>query len=179
MNFKKILITALALIMAFSLASCQLSEYIDEGPQTNAVSDTKDADTDATAANPDAKPEDYIPEGVDISYQMDYMSEDLTKYITLGQYKGFESEISTYAVDDEYLNERIEKLLEDNAVETKITDRKTAEGDKIYVDYVGTLDGVAFNGGSAQNVEISLTSNSGYIPGFTDGMYDASLFNAI
>ncbi|MBR3966713.1 MAG: trigger factor [Clostridia bacterium] len=172
MNLKKLLITALALIMAFSLASCQLSEYIDEGPQTNAVSDTKDADTDATAANPDAKPEDYIPEGVDISYQMDYMSEDLTKYITLGQYKGFESEIATYAVDDEYLNERIEKLLEDNAVETKITDRKTAEGDKIYVDYVGTLDGVAFNGGSAQNVEISLTSNSGYIPGFTDGMYD-------
>ncbi len=171
MNFKKITFIFLALILAFSFASCQLSEYIDKGLQTTDVTDTQGS-AESIVANKDAKPEDFVPEGVDINYQMDYMSEDLTKYVTLGKYKGFETEITTYKVDEAYLNERIEKLLEEKAVPSQITDRKTAEGDKIYVDYVGTLDGIAFEGGSAQNVEINLTANSGYIPGFTDGMYD-------
>ena len=170
MNFRKISIAILALIMALSFASCQLSEYIDEGKQTETADTEKNADI--VAQNPEAKPEDYIPEGVDINYQMDYMSEDLAKYITLGKYKGFESKVTTYTVNDEYLSERIDEILEGKAVSSRITDRKTAEGDKIYVDYSGTLDGVAFEGGTAQNVEISLTENNGYIPGFTDGMYD-------
>ena len=172
MNFRKILIAILALITALSFASCQLSEYIDEGKQT---ADTeKNADTNANTVTPNAnaKPEDYIPEGVDINYQMDYMNEDLTKYITLGKYKGFESEVATYTVNDEYLSKRISEILEDKAVPSKITDRKTAEGDTICVDYSGALDGVAFEGGTAKNVEISLTESNGYIPGFTDGMYD-------
>ncbi len=174
MNLKKLSIAILALILALSFASCQLSEYIDDGKQTAENDTEKTADTNAetVAQNKDAKPEDFVPEGVDINYQMDYMSEDLTKFLTLGQYKGFESEVATYTVNDEYLNDRIEEILKDKAVPSKITDRKTAEGDKIYVDYVGTLDGVAFQGGTAQNAEISLTANSGYIPGFTDGMYD-------
>ncbi len=175
MNIKKIALILLSLMLINSLASCQLSEYVDKGTNTADVSNTgSTADTSAESitVNADAKPEDYIPEGIDINYQMDYMSEDLTKYVTLGKYKGFEAEITTYTVDDEYLNSRIGELLEEKAVPSKITDRKTAEGDKIYVDYAGTLDGVAFEGGSAQNVEISLTESSGYIPGFTDGMYD-------
>jgi trigger factor len=170
MNFKKISTAILAVIMTLSFTSCQLSEYIDEGKQTAATDTENNADT--VTPNNDAKPEDFVPEGIDINYQMDYMSENLEKYITLGQYKGFESEVSTYAVNDEYVNERIDEILEEKAEPTKITDRKTAKGDIIYVDYVGTLDGVAFQGGTAENVEISLTENSGYIPGFTDGMYD-------
>ncbi len=174
MNFRKILLAILALIMALSFASCQLSEYIDDGKQTEEAGTEKATDTNADTPlqNADAKPEHFVPEGVDISYQMDYMSEDLTKYLTLGKYKGFESEVTTYSVNEEHLNKRIDEILEEKAVPSKITDRKTAEGDTIYVDYVGTLDGVAFEGGTAQNVEISLTENNGYIPGFTDGMYD-------
>lgn len=173
MNFRKIAVTLLAIVMALSFASCQLSEYIDEGTTQSAdTTNTVAADTGTVTANPDATAEDFVPEGVDINYQMDYMSEDLTKYITLGKYKGLESEVATYTVNDEYLEERISEILEDKAVPAKVTDRKTAEGDTIVVDYSGALDGVAFEGGTAQNVEISLTENNGYIPGFTDGMYD-------
>lgn len=169
MNFKKVILILLALVMTLSLASCQLSEYI--GKDTDAVTDKNNA-ADTSAETQAATLEDFIPEGVDINYTMDYMSEDLTKYLTLGEYKGLSTQITTYEITDEYIDEQIEKLLKAEAVPAQITDRKTAEGDTIYVDYVGTLDGVAFEGGSAQNVAISLTENSGYIPGFTDGMYD-------
>ncbi|MBQ8208557.1 MAG: trigger factor [Clostridia bacterium] len=172
MNFRKTLLIIFALVMILALSSCQLSEYIgkdtDTDTDTGAASDTS-ADTSADTA---PTLESYIPEGVDIEYTIDYMNEDLTAYVTLGEYKGLSVEVATYEINDDYINEKINELLEAEAVPSQITDRKTAEGDTICVDYVGTLDGVAFQGGSAQNVSIILSENSGYIPGFTDGMYD-------
>lgn len=167
MNFKKTLLILLSLVLTFSFASCQLSEYIGKDSETDAVTT---ADTAADTGTPTL--ESYVPEGVDINYTMDYMNEDLTKYVTLGEYKGLSAEVSTYEVNEAYINEKIGELLESKAVPVQITDRKTAEGDTICVDYVGTLDGVAFSGGSAENVSIDLVEDSGYIPGFTDGMYD-------
>lgn len=167
MNFKKTLLIFLALLLTMSFASCQLSEYMDKETDTGA-----DTSADTSADTQELTLEDFIPEGVDVNYRMDYMSEDLTAYLTLGEYKGISVNVSTYEVNDEYIDEKIAELLESEAVPTQITDRKTAEGDTIYVDYVGTLDGVAFKGGSAQNAEVTLSENNGYIPGFAEGMYD-------
>ncbi len=177
MNIKRILSVLLALVLGTALCACQLSEYTGKGKDSN---DTEKADTTGeqkesdTAAQPNMSTniEDYIPEGVDIYYIMDYLNEDLTAYVKLGEYKGLSASVDTTEVDNEYLEEQITKLLEENAAPEKITDRKTAEGDTINVDYVGTLDGVAFSGGSANNVNIDLVENNGYIPGFADGMYD-------
>lgn len=169
MNFKKLLLIFLALILTLSLASCQLSEYIGKDTDSADTSANIDGTSDDTSA---PTLESYVPEGIDINYTMDYMNEDLTKFVTLGEYKGLAVEVSTYEITDEYIDEKIQELLESEAVPYQITDRKTAEGDTICVDYVGTLDGVAFGGGSAENVSINLVEDSGYIPGFTDGMYD-------
>lgn len=179
-NFKKTLTIMLAFAFMLVFASCQLSEYIDKNTDTNAATGTDTAaGTDTAGVGEDTEfgdlstdAEDYIPEGIDVTYSMDYMNEDLTVYVTLGEYKEISASVSTYVVDDEYLDEKIGVILEDAAAPAQITGRKTAEGDTICVDYVGTLDGVAFGGGSAENVSINLVENSGYIPGFTDGMYD-------
>lgn len=42
-----------------------------------------------------------------------------------------------------------------------------ADGDRVTVDFVGTMDGVAFEGGSAQEIQVELGSNS-FIPGFEE-----------
>ncbi len=162
----KFIKTALCLAAAaLMLTSCQLHEYIGKDSETDKTAETTGTSTGAsTGAN--------IPEGVDVNYTMDYMNEDLTGYVTLGEYKGLTADITTYDVTDVYVIEEINKLLEAEAAPTQILDRKTKEGDVICVDYVGTLDGVAFDGGTANGVEITLSENSGYIPGFTDGMYD-------
>lgn len=53
-----------------------------------------------------------------------------------------------------------------------ITDRAAQFGDIVIIDYVGTIDGVAFTGGTAKDAEISILYNSGYIPGFAEGIID-------
>ncbi len=162
MKLKKLLLIALIAAITAScavLSSCQLSEHRND-KETSAETDTGET----SASN--------IPDGIDINYTMDYLAEDLTKYLTLGEYKGLTAEVEmTYEVNDDYFASELLGLLENEATYEQITDRETKEGDVICVDYVGTLDGVAFQGGTASNVSITLSDNSGYIPGFTDGMY--------
>ncbi len=120
------------------------------------------------------------PDDVDVSYQMDYLSEDLTKYIKLGSYKGLKVTANTYEITDGIIEAELELFLEEYADYEHITDRETADGDVIVVDYTGTLNGVAFQGGSATNAEITLDKeNSGYIPGFVDGMYGVMPGNTV
>ncbi len=120
------------------------------------------------------------PDDVDVNYKMDYLSEDLTQYIKLGEYKGLKVSAYTYEITDAVIEEELELFLEEYADYEHITDRKTAEGDTIVVDYTGLLDGVAFSGGSATNTEITLDQeNNGYIPGFIDGMYDVMPGNTV
>ena len=64
-------------------------------------------------------------------------------------------------------------------------DKKTIEeGDIVDVDYVGKLDGEAFEGGSAKNQKIDVYKNAsvtgtGYIEGFTEGLKGASVGDVI
>ncbi|MEE0969084.1 MAG: trigger factor [Clostridia bacterium] len=162
MKLNKITLAVLILTLSLMItmfSSCQLSKYMGEDGGNGTESESPSGSSG-------------IPEGVDINYTMDYMNEDLTKYVKLGDYKNMSVKVETYEVNDKYIEKKIEELLKSQAVPQKITDRKTKEGDVICVDYTGTLDGVAFYGGTATNVAITLSENSGYIPGFTDGMYD-------
>jgi len=53
----------------------------------------------------------------------------------------------------------------------EVTDRAEIEdGDYVLLDYTGYRDGEAFDGGTAANQYVWVSSNNGYIPGFTDGL---------
>lgn len=53
-----------------------------------------------------------------------------------------------------------------------VVDRAAKEGDQVTIDFVGTVDGVAFEGGSANGVKVVIGSNS-MIPGFEEGLVGA------
>lgn len=53
-----------------------------------------------------------------------------------------------------------------------VVDRAAKEGDQVTIDFVGTVDGVAFEGGSADGVKVVIGSNS-MIPGFEEGLVGA------
>ncbi len=53
-----------------------------------------------------------------------------------------------------------------------VADRAAKEGDQVTIDFVGTVDGVAFEGGSANGVKVVIGSNS-MIPGFEEGLVGA------
>lgn len=102
---------------------------------------------------------------------------DMSEYVTLGRYSGLTLTVDYDAitVTDEELDSAIAALLKEEHPGAKITDRAVAWGDTVVADYVGTLDGVAFSGGTAQAQTISLKDNSGYIPGFVEGLVGAEV----
>ena len=87
--------------------------------------------------------------------------------VTLGEYKGLEVEKDSIAVSDEEVDAELKKAQEKNAREVEITDRPIKEGDIIKLNYAGTIDGVPFDGGTADNQSLVIGSHS-FIDTFED-----------
>ena len=86
--------------------------------------------------------------------------------VELGAYKGLELGKKEVKVTAKEVEETIDELRKQNAsLVTKESEAK--EGDTVVLDFVGTVDGVAFEGGTAQNYELELGSHS-FIPGFEE-----------
>ena len=94
--------------------------------------------------------------------------------VTLGDYKGLEVEKQEITVSDEEIDAEIKKEQEKNAKEINIEDRTIAEGDTATIDYEGFVDGVAFEGGKAENHPLVIGSHS-FIPGFEEGLIGKTL----
>lgn len=73
-------------------------------------------------------------------------------------------------ITDEYVDSYIQDQLENSAELVEITEREVAaDGDIANIDYVGKLDGEAFDGGTASGYDLELGSGS-FIDGFEDGV---------
>lgn len=86
----------------------------------------------------------------------------------LGDYKGIKLPKIEYNVSDEEVDKRIEQDLA-HASRLVKADREAKLGDTVTIDYVGTVDGVEFEGGKANGYDLKLGSNT-FIPGFEDGL---------
>ncbi len=87
--------------------------------------------------------------------------------VTLGKYKGIELKKVGYTVSDEDIEHELNHMAEHNARLITIEDRKVEKGDIAVIDFEGSIDGVPFEGGKAQNHELEIGSNT-FIPGFED-----------
>ena len=68
---------------------------------------------------------------------------------------------------EEELQSEIDSLLSDHATEKQVTDRAAADGDTVNIDYAGSVDGVAFSGGTYSGYSLTLGSGT-FIDGFED-----------
>lgn len=89
--------------------------------------------------------------------------------VTLGAYKGIEVEKQEYNVTDEMVEAEIRKEREKIASTVEVTGRAVADGDKVNLDYSGSVGGVKFDGGTAENQELTIGSGM-FIPGFEEQM---------
>ncbi|MCI6375687.1 MAG: trigger factor [Clostridiales bacterium] len=94
--------------------------------------------------------------------------------VTLGEYKGVSVKKETTAVTDEQVDEKIEQERAKQATEQSVEDRPVAEGDTVNLDYAGTVDGVAFAGGTAEGQTLKIGSHT-FIPGFEEQMVGMSI----
>lgn len=117
------------------------------------------------AACGNTKDEETAQDTKDPAYLKDITVAD---FVTLGQYEGIELEMESPEVSDEYLEGYIQFMLANNPVYEQVTDRAVEMGDVVNIDYEGKLDGVAFEGGTAQGTNLGIGSGS-FIEGFEEG----------
>jgi len=91
-----------------------------------------------------------------------------TPEVTLGAYTGLKAERKAPKVTEKEVTESITKLLENNA-NLVVTENAAKMGDTLVLDFEGFIDGVAFEGGKADNYSLELGSNS-FIPGFEEAL---------
>ena len=89
--------------------------------------------------------------------------------VTLGQYENLEVEIEPETVNDAAVDARIEQVRAEHSRTEEVLDRPVENGDTVKLDYAGTVDGVAFDGGTAEDQTLTIGSNS-FIPGFEEQM---------
>jgi len=85
--------------------------------------------------------------------------------VTLGEYKGIEVEEQNAEVTTEEIEEELNRLQQRHAELNVIEEGPAENGDMTAIDFEGFVDGVAFDGGKAENYSLELGSNS-FIPGF-------------
>lgn len=87
--------------------------------------------------------------------------------VTLGKYKGIELKKVEYNVEEKDIDHEIGHMQERNARLVNVEDRPVEKDDTTVIDFEGFVDGVAFEGGKAENHELVIGSNT-FIPGFED-----------
>lgn len=100
-------------------------------------------------------------------------------YVELGQYKGLPVTRMSTTVSEEDVDLQIMRLASAGATTEKITDRDVVqEGDVANIDYVGSIDGVEFEGGSAKGYDLEIGSHV-FIDGFEEGLVGAKVGETI
>ena len=89
--------------------------------------------------------------------------------VELGNYIGVEIPNIDTSVSDQDVDAQINTELQQDPDKEQITDRAVQEGDTVNIDYTGTKDGVAFDGGSAKGYDLVIGSNN-FIAGFESGL---------
>ena len=87
--------------------------------------------------------------------------------VTLGEYKGIEVQKADMTVTDQDVEDAVKRELEKDSRLVMVTDRAAQDGDTVKIDFDGSVDGVAFDGGKGENYPLQLGSDS-FIPGFEE-----------
>ena len=129
--------------------------------------DSYDKAVEETGIKPVAQPEidlETIGAGEDCVYTATVY---VRPEVTLGQYKGIAVPAAKWEVKPEQVQAEIDRAAERVSRMVEVTDRAAQNGDSTNINYAGTVDGVAFAGGTAENQTLVLGSGM-FIPGFED-----------
>lgn len=164
---KKTYLVILALCAAMAMTACGTSAGQKEETKSTAESQDTADEKDSKAADSAESDSDKESTGT-VSGDTRLVSvDDISKYVTIGQYKGLSLDKSVEAVTDDMVDGRIKEELQNKAEE--VTEGSVQNGDVVTINYVGTKDGVAFDGGTANNYELTIGSGT-FIDGFEDGI---------
>ncbi|MCD8019764.1 MAG: trigger factor [Clostridiales bacterium] len=150
---KKVIAASLTLALAaVTMAGCGNSKSAEEST-TEAQSETVVASSSVDYSQ--GLNEDGTLEGDDGSL------------VTLCDYSSIDVSADEISVTSDEVQEEIDSILENYETTSEVTDREVEDGDVVNIDYVGTLDGEEFDGGSAEGYDLTIGSGT-FVEGFED-----------
>lgn len=93
----------------------------------------------------------------------------LDDYVKIGQYKGIEVETESREATEADLQKKISEILDVYSTFALSDSHAASQGDKVIIDYTGTINGETFSGGSGKDVTVVIGSGS-FIKGFEEGL---------
>ena len=159
---KKTVLAMLVMCMVFSASACSDKSAEKSAPEkTESSAEKTDKAEEKTETKEDTKQEEEKTEVRLVSVS------DISKYITVGEYKGLKLNNIVEPVSDPEVDTEIEFRLQDKAEEVK---GGTAQsGDQVRVSFTGTIDGKSFEGGSEEDYDLVIGEGA-VADGFDEGI---------
>ena len=95
---------------------------------------------------------------------------DPNDYVKLGQYKGIEADVDAEGIENDLIEKRIKSDVKENTTYTEVA-REAREGDKVIVDFTGSIGGSVVDGFSNSDYELILGEDTFVVDGFIDALY--------
>ena len=167
--------TVFARTAAGFLAACLALGLVGCGAKTESTASSQTAESaPATTETATAEGADAYAYASDFDYSSIFDENGYVAGVTATDYVTvpadlkltLSEEANTVAAEDvdSYINDNILASFEETV---EVTDRAAATGDTVNIDYAGSIDGVAFDGGTAQGYDLTLGSGR-FIDGFED-----------
>ncbi len=169
MKKNRLILTAAVAVSVMALAACGSSNKTPEAT-TAAAAEATDASASDTATASQLSADDPEIQALEATEVP-----ELPKFSDMGTVKlcdltGITVETSPkLTVDEDMVNSQIDYLRKNYLTETEDAAK---EGDTVNIDFVGKMDGEAFNGGSGTGYDLVLGSGS-FIDGFEDQLIGA------
>jgi trigger factor len=105
----------------------------------------------------------------DLAFTMSY---EALPDITIGDFAALQLEREVADVAPEAVDKAVADLQERSVRYEVEAERAAGDGDRVTIDYLGRIDGTAFDGGKGEDVQL-VVGQSNFIPGFVEGIKDA------
>ncbi len=99
----------------------------------------------------------------------DAFAYDLDEHVKLGEYKGIEVVVGSRTATEEDVQEKIDEILEVYATYAEAEDYAACDRDRVVIDFVGKLNGIEFEGGTAKDYSVTIGEGA-LIAGFEEGL---------
>lgn len=170
-NLTRAAASLLACSMVFGLTACGSTANTDESTAESAAS--SEAEASSTEATSESAADDYAYLA-DFSFSDGFDENGYLKgikaldYVTLPDDMNLTLSAEATTVSDSDVDDYIsQNILSNYKTTNEITDRAAADGDTVNIDFAGSIDGVAFDGGTGSDYDLTLGSGT-FIDGFED-----------
>ncbi len=159
---KKGIAVLLCAVMVLSVAACgnkKSEEKTTAAGEETTAGENSGGSEETTAATTE------MPE-----YVSAFDLGDISEYVELGEYKGIEVAAQNTEVTDEEVEAELQSQVENaTPLYEEIKEGTVKDGDVVNIDFVGKIDGVAFDGGSGTGTNLTIGSGQ-FIEGFESGL---------